>query len=442
MASKRITSYFYSLVAAEISTISRYCHRLLQLAALPADKGQLFESIEAPVKERIHSLKEYLAQGHKLDKFTILFVNGSFNHDLDIQGKLEEIWQALPRDGRLVTVTYNPYYKYLYKAANLIGIRSAPLPVTFLGIKDLKVIAEMAGFKVVRIRGAGFIPFPLAGLGTILNRVLASMPLLWRLGITWIFILKPVKETKVMPLVSVVVPARNERENVRPLLEQLSNYPGPYEVIFVEGHSNDGTWDRILEVSRDPNWQDLVFAYQQSGRGKADAVRLGFEKARGEILAILDADRTMPPEYLERFVRAWMRGESDFIHGNRLVYPIEGKGMKPLNWLGNLFFARMLSFVLDTRIGDSLCGTKLLSREDYERFKIWRNDFGDFDPFGDFELLFPATVMGLGITDIPIRYRDRTYGTTNILRFRHGLMLLRMTVIGFMKIRLGQRPVR
>ena len=148
----------------------------------------------------------------------------------------------------------------------------------------------------------------------------------------------------------------------------------------------------------------------------------------------------MPPELLGRFYDAWCRGLGDFVNGNRLVYPMEGAAMKFLNWLGNVFFAKALSSVLGARLGDSLCGTKMVTKADYERFCAWRKDFGEFDPFGDFELLFPAALLGLGIIDIPIRYRDRVYGSTNIRRFYHGWMLLKMTAIGFFRLKLGARP--
>ncbi len=178
-------------------------------------------------------------------------------------------------------------------------------------------------------------------------------------------------------------------------------------------------------------------AFQQTGQGKSDAVRLGFQRARGDLMTILDADLTMPPELLHRFYDAWCDGRADFVNGSRLTYPMEGEAMRFLNRLGNLFFARAVSAVLDARLGDTLCGTKLLARVDYERMVRWRSDFGDFDPFGDFELLFPAAVLGLGTVDVPIAYRARTYGSTNILRFRHGLMLLKMTLIGLFRVRAG-----
>jgi glycosyltransferase involved in cell wall biosynthesis len=181
-------------------------------------------------------------------------------------------------------------------------------------------------------------------------------------------------------------------------------------------------------------------ALQQTGRGKADAVRLGFQHATGDLLTILDADLTMPPELLPRFIDAYRDGVADFINGSRIVYPMEGEAMRFLNRLGNVFFAKALTWVLDARLGDCLCGTKLVRRDDYARMTAWRADFGDFDPFGDFELLFPAASMGIGIVDVPIRYRARTYGTTNISRFRHGMMLLKMTAVGFFRVKLGRIP--
>jgi glycosyltransferase involved in cell wall biosynthesis len=181
-------------------------------------------------------------------------------------------------------------------------------------------------------------------------------------------------------------------------------------------------------------------AYQQTGKGKSDAVRLGFSKATHELVTILDADLTMPPEMLPRFYNAYCSGLADFVNGTRLVYPMEGEAMRFLNRVGNVFFAKSLSFVLDTHLTDSLCGTKLLRRDDYARMVRWRQDFGDVDPFGDFELLFPAAMLGLGIIDVPVHYRARQYGATNIHRFRHGLMLLRMTLIGLFRVRAGAAP--
>jgi glycosyltransferase involved in cell wall biosynthesis len=243
------------------------------------------------------------------------------------------------------------------------------------------------------------------------------------------------------PSLSVVIPARNERGNIEHALRRLPDFATATEVIFVEGHSNDGTWEEIQRLL--PEWNERsgvrVRACQQTGRGKADAVRLGFSQASGDVLTILDADLTMPPELLPRFFDAYCAGLGDFVNGTRLVYPMEGEAMRFLNRLANGFFAKALSWVLEVRLADTLCGTKLMARRDYERCVAWRKDFGEFDPFGDFELLFPAAVLGLGIIDVPVAYRSRTYGSTNIHRFRDGLVLLRMALTGLMKVRFAAR---
>jgi glycosyltransferase involved in cell wall biosynthesis len=237
-----------------------------------------------------------------------------------------------------------------------------------------------------------------------------------------------------------VIPARNEKGNIEAALQRMPEFGGAaLDVVFVEGHSTDGTWEEIQRVLPLYAHKFSVRAFRQTGKGKGDAVRLGFQNAHGDLLTILDADLTMPPELLQRSYDAWCEGQADFVNGSRLTYPMEGEAMRFLNRLGNLFFAHAVGAAVDLRLGDTLCGTKLLARVDHERMVRWRSAFGDFDPFGDFELIFPAAVLGLGSVDVPIAYRARTYGSTNILRFRHGLMLLKMTVIGFLRVRGGSR---
>ena len=228
--------------------------------------------------------------------------------------------------------------------------------------------------------------------------------------------------------------------NIENALKRMPDLGTKIEVVFVEGHSSDGTWEEIQRVIPLYSSKFAIKAFKQSGKGKSDAVRLGFQEATGDLLTILDADLTMPPELLGRFFSAYSTGLADFINGTRLVYPMEGEAMRFLNRLGNIFFAKALSTVLECRLGDSLCGTKLVARHDYARMIEWRKNFGDFDPFGDFELLFPASTLALGTIDIPIRYLARTYGSTSISRFYHGFILLKMTLIGLFRIRLGKGP--
>jgi glycosyltransferase involved in cell wall biosynthesis len=265
------------------------------------------------------------------------------------------------------------------------------------------------------------------------------IPLVRWLSASVVVCLRPVVAQRSKPSLSIIVPARNERGNIRNVLERMPDFGGAkLEVVFVEGHSSDGTWEEIQRVIEEPGWPMACKAYQQTGVGKADAVRLGFENASSDLLTILDADLTMPPELLPSYYECYRQGHGDFINGSRLVYPMEGGAMRFLNQLANIFFAKAITVVTEARISDALCGTKLVARHDYQRFKRWREDFGDFDPFGDFELIFPASVIGLGIVDVPVRYRMRTYGETQIRRFRDGWQLLKMVAIGFLRIKLGR----
>jgi glycosyltransferase involved in cell wall biosynthesis len=271
-------------------------------------------------------------------------------------------------------------------------------------------LARLGGFELVRLRPVVYVPWHVFGLGSLVNAVLPAIPGVRWLSLVTVAVLRPLASAGERPSLTVVIPARNERGNIEAALRRFPDIGAPAEVIFVEGHSSDGTWEEIQRVAEVWNGRNglRVLAMRQTGTGKADAVRLGFSKATGDLLTILDADLTMPPESLTRFYDAYRHGLADFVNGTRLVYPMEGEAMRFLNRLGNVFFAKSLSYVLDVPLGDSLCGTKLLAREDYERFVRWRRDFGDFDPFGDFELLFPAAVLATGIIDIPVYYRART----------------------------------
>ena len=436
-------SYVNAFLAAEISALTRYYDRVIQWLPREEDKGGLLAAIDAPSKEAVGKDEAFPDLTDERDKRTAILINGTFNHDFDIQALLMQLKPKLARTSRLVVVLYNPYLRWAYYLTNRIGIRKGDLPSTFVTRVDLENIAKVAGFEIVRQRQAVYCPWRMLGLGTVINRVMPLVPLARWLSLTSVVVMRPLVPSSQQGL-SCVIPARNERGNIENALTRFPDLGREAEIIFVEGHSTDGTWEEILRVSTVYRDQFRILAVQQPGKGKADAVRLGFSHAREDLLVILDADLTMPPEMLSRFAFAYDQGHGDFINGSRLVYPMEGAAMRFLNRMGNIFFAKMLSAVLDVRLGDSLCGTKLVTRHDYERMVAWRKDFGEFDPFGDFELLFPAAELGLEIVDVPVRYLARTYGETNIQRFRHGLQLLKMTWVGLVRIKMGfrKRPTR
>lgn len=428
--------YVNAFLASELSVLTKYYDRTIQWLSRENDTGMLLGMLDAPLKESVGRNQPFPDLSNESSTRTAVLVNGAFNHEFDIQGLLIQLRSRLSSTSRVIAVLYNPYLRWLYTLANLLGIRKGELPSTFLTRVDLQNIAKIAGYEIVRQRLAVYCPWKFFGLGNVINRTMPLVPLVRRFSLTSIVVLRPLFHRPRLGL-SCVIPARNERGNVENALKRFPDLGCDTEIIFVEGHSSDGTWEEIQRVTRLYEQRFRIKAVQQTGKGKADAVRLGFASATEPLLAILDADLTMPPEMLGRFYDAYFEGYGDFINGSRLVYPMEGAAMQFLNRLGNIFFAKILSSILDVSIGDSLCGTKLLARHDYQRMVAWRRDFGDFDPFGDFELLFPASILGLGIVDIPVRYLARTYGETNIHRFRHGLLLLKMTWIGLLRLKMG-----
>lgn len=428
--------YVNGLIARNFSTLTRYYDQLIQWLPRDDDEGLLLDAIDAPRKRRIEIREEFPDLRGEHGRRTAILINGAFNHDYDIQDRLTGLRQRTTRTARVLLVLYNPYFRWLYILANRLGLRRGELPTTFITRSGLASLARISGYAIVRQSPHVYSPFRLLGLGDLINRLLPLVPLLKWFSLTYLVVLRPEITTR-PPGLTCVIPARNERDNIESALRRFPNLGCEIEIIFVEGHSTDGTWEEIERVAREWSGRFRIRTMQQQGVGKADAVRLGFAHATQPLVTILDADLTMPPEMLGRFYEAYCAGLADFINGSRLVYPMEGEAMRFLNRLGNIFFAKTLSGLLGARLGDSLCGTKLLARHDYQRMVAWREDFGDFDPFGDFELLFPAAVLGLGIEDVPVRYRARTYGSTNISRFRHGWQLLKMTLIGLFRIKLG-----
>jgi glycosyltransferase involved in cell wall biosynthesis len=271
------------------------------------------------------------------------------------------------------------------------------------------------------------------GLETLFNRWLA--PLASWFCLTVFCVARPVRPAPPQPrTVSVIIPARNEAGNIEAAVLRTPTLGAGTELIFVEGHSRDNTWAEIQRVAATYPERNIKIM-QQTGKGKGDAVRLGFAAATGDILMILDADLTMPPEELPKFHEVIARGHAEFANGVRLVYPMDEKAMQFLNLCANKTFGIIFTWLLGQPVKDTLCGTKVLSRAHYEQIAANRAYFGDFDPFGDFDLLFGAAKQNLKITDVPIRYKERTYGSTNIQRWSHGWLLLRMVLFAARKLK-------
>jgi hypothetical protein len=306
--------YVNAFLASEISSLTRYYDRVIQWLPREDDKGGLLAAVDAPRKETVGRGEPFPDLTHERDKRTAILINGTFNHDFDIQALLLQLKAKLARTSRLLVVLYNPYLRWAYYLTNRVGIRKGDLPSTFVTRVDLENIAKVAGFEIVRQRQAGYCPWKMLGLGTAINRVMPLVPLARWLSLTSVVVMRPLVPSSQQG-VSCIIPARNERGNIENALKRFPDLGREAEIIFVEGHSTDGTWEEILRVSTVYRDQFRILAVQQPGKGKADAVRLAFSHAREDLLVILDADLTMPPEMLTRFAYAYDQGHGDFMHG-------------------------------------------------------------------------------------------------------------------------------
>jgi len=355
----------------------------------------------------------------------------------DIRALLASLRERMSEKGRLFLVVYNYLWEVPARLAELGGFKLPAPTSNWLSHSDFQNLFDITGLETVRFDDRLLLPSEVPGLTLLLNRYLGKLPGWQRLSMYRIYALRRRESRGQAPRVSVsvVVPARNEAGNIAAAIARTPVMGSSTELIFVEGGSADGTWEAIQTAIASYRGPLTLRAFRQEGQGKADAVRLGFAQATGDVLMILDADLTVPPEELTVFYDVIARGLGDFVQGTRLVYPMDPGAMRFLNKLGNIAFSQLFTYLLQQPIKDTLCGTKVLWRRDYERIAASRQSFGDFDPFGDFDLIFGAARLNLKIVEVPVRYRERVYGETNISRWRHGWLLLKMSTVAAKKLR-------
>jgi glycosyltransferase involved in cell wall biosynthesis len=318
--------------------------------------------------------------------------------------------------------------------AEKLGLKAKQPLQNWLTVTDIQKLLHLEGYELIRLNKKMLFPKYITIVSYFFNSFLANLPLINRLSLVSFITARKIPEKQKDYSVSIVVPARNERGNIENAIKRTPQFGTFQEFIFIEGNSSDSTYDEMIRVQQAYPEKQIVVT-KQSGKGKGNAVREAFDIAKGDILMILDADLTMPPEDLLKFYDAIKSGKGEFINGCRLVYPMEKEAMRFLNYLGNKFFSWFFSFLLDQQLKDTLCGTKVLFKHHYKQIEKNRSYFGDFDPFGDFDLLFGAAKLNLKITEVIVRYRDREYGTTQISRFRHGWLLIKMSIFAARKIK-------
>ena len=367
--------------------------------------------------------------------FDVILLDDTLGFIEDIQMFLSNIYELCSEETRVISVYYAFFWEPLIKIAESVGMRMPTVDVSWLRMGDVENFMSLCGFETIKKEWRILWPRKTFGLGPLLNRYIGILPLVRKLSLRHYLVARRSPERMSEDeTVTVIIPCKNERGNIDDAVKRIPDMGLSVEILFVEGSSDDGTWEEIQRVQNEyPN--KTITAFKQPGRGKGDAVRAAFSIAKGEILIILDGDLTVPPEDLPKFYEALVSGKGEFINGTRLVYPMENEAMRFLNHIANRCFAQLFSFLLNQSYTDTLCGTKALTKQCYQKIALNREYFGDFDPFGDFDLIFGAAKLNLKVVEIPIRYRSRQYGATQISRFRHGILLVRMVVLAFRKLK-------
>jgi glycosyltransferase involved in cell wall biosynthesis/SAM-dependent methyltransferase len=380
--------------------------------------------------------------------FDAILLSDLVGHLDDIQQTLVDLRRLCHADTRLLLTYYNFLWEPILRVGERIGLKMPVPQQNWLSDQDLRNLLDLAGFALVETGHAALLPVKVPGLSRLANEALAERPGWRALALVHFYVtrLRPMPPPRPATC-SVIVPCRNEVDNIEGCVERIPALGAHTEIVFVDGASTDGTREKILEqIERWQGQKDIQLIDQLAGQvapgvkmlpqGKGDAVRQGFAAAKGDILIILDADLTVPPEDLPKFFEPLARGQAEFVNGTRLVYPLENEAMPAFNFLGNKFFSLAFTWLLGQPIRDTLCGTKALWKRDYERIAAGRAYFGDFDPFGDFDLLFGAARLGLKFAEVPVRYRRRVAGLSKVRLVQHGWLLVRMSLVALRQFKL------
>ena len=368
--------------------------------------------------------------------FDFIILSDTIGYLDDCENTLTGLHSLCTPDTRLIISYYSWRWQPILALGEKIGLKMPSVEMNWLSTEDTMGFLQLADFETVKREWRQLVPRSLFGLGSLINRFIGTLPLICHLSLRNYLVARPVRDVKLRQAsTTVLIPCRNERGNIENAVKRLPDFCEDLEILYVEGNSQDGTLDeihRVIEAYPDKDIKVLV----QDGKGKGDAVRKGFGHARGDILMILDADLTVPPEDLPKFYKAISSGKGEYINGTRLVYPMDDQAMRFLNFWANRTFSVLFTWLLNQRFTDTLCGTKVLTKKNYEKIVANRSYFGEFDPFGDFDLIFGAIKLNLKVVEVPIRYAAREYGETQISRFRHGWLLLKMVLFAYKKLKI------
>ncbi|MBW1826251.1 MAG: glycosyltransferase [Deltaproteobacteria bacterium] len=434
--------YFRFLVSEGLSILELGCGTGDLLNSLKPKRGVGIDFSRKMIdiaKKRFPHLEFHTADIEQMEgwdeTFDVLIISDVVGHLMDLEETFRRLHIFCRRDTRIIISYYNFLWEPILKIGEKFKLKMPQQYQNWLASDDICNLLSLAHFQVVKSEFRLLVPKKIPWFSNFVNRYFAPLPGLKKLSLCQYVIARPIKKKEKREFsTTILIPCKNERGNIESAIKRIPPFGNHQEIIFVDGHSTDGTQEEVNRIIAAYPEKDIRLILQD-GEGKGDAVRKGFAAAKEDILMILDADLTVPPEDLPKFYRALAENQGEFINGCRLVYPMEKQAMRFLNYIGNKFFSLMFTWILNQRFKDTLCGTKALLKKDYEKIQADRSYFGNFDPFGDFDLIFGAIKQNLKVIEIPIRYQERTYGRTNISRFFHGWLLLKMTLFAYKKIK-------
>ena len=439
---KNLERYIRFLVPEGSSVLEIGCETGHLLASLNPERGLGIDFSTKMIdvaKENFSHLEFRVASLESLnieETFDYVIVGSVIGYTKGIQESFNKLKKVCRSDTKIIIVYYNYLWEPIIRFAELIRLRMKRPGYHWFSIGDIENFLYLADFEVIKKKHYFLVPFFVPLISSFFNKIVINLPFFNNFSLINTLIARTgtIRKNVSEVTCSVIVPCRNEKGNIENAILRIPDMGKYTEIILVEGHSRDGTLEECKRIKAKYKSR-LIKVLVQDGNGKGDAVRKGFANAEGDVLMILDADLTALPEDLPKFFEAIVSGKGEFINGSRLVYRMEKRAMRFLNILGNKFFSCAFTFLLEQYIKDTLCGTKVLWKNDYEKIAKGRKYFGDFDPFGDFDLLFGASKLNLKIVEIPVHYRERVYGATQIKRFRHGWLLLKMTFLAIRKIK-------
>ncbi len=433
--------YFYNQVSRILKKLILPNSRVLQvlsdfgdiLAALDTKEGVGIDNRPSAVsiaEKRYPDLKFFYQEPEKIElkgKFDYIFMINAAEIILDLQTFFHNLQRVCASHTRLICITYNILWEPLAALTEFLGMKLKHPTGNWVSSFDLENILYLTGYQTIKTYKTLLMPYNLPVLSNLLNGFVGRLPVFQNLNFLEVTVARPIRDrSKEKFSISVVIPCKNELGNVQPAVERIPDMGKHTEIIFTDDKSTDGTGDEVKRMQTLYPDKDIKL-YEGPAKGKAQNVWTGFDQAEGDILMILDADLTVAPEELPNFLEPIQKGIGEFVNGSRMIYPMERQAMRIANIFGNKFFSYAFTFLLGQKVKDTLCGTKVLFRKDYERIKYFRKIWGDFDKWGDYELLFGASKLHLKIVDLPVHYRDRTYGETKMTkRFQNGLRMLVM----------------